>query len=352
MQQPSSLSIIRTKRTTDGIEPVVKRMRTQVFCIYERSRLPSVRYPALVDIDLTNRRHVEILKSDLPRRSKSDPLLFAITPGDRTSLVQARILGGSFVVSKPVQVDEIERCLARLAPADEEPEPEIPSVHHSITRTAEALETAMGALRAGKPLDIEPMSETCRAIVAAMQEVGIGRWLEGVRIHHEGTFQHCLLVAGVASAFAAAAKMNPRDTIALCLGALLHDIGKAVVPKEILDKPDKLTPVEYAIVKRHPVEAHDFLRSKSLASEAVLRLVRDHHEFLDGSGYPAGLSGDAIDGLTRCLTVCDIYSALVEERSYRPPATTREALKVLFGLARDGKIDLAAVRMLALVVDG
>ena len=100
-------------------------------------------------------------------------------------------------------------------------------------------------------------------------------------------------------------------------GAVLHDIGKISIPDAILDKPGPLTPEEYDVVKRHPLDGVRILEGlKSI--RAVLPLVRWHHERLDGAGYPDGLCGDQIPLLARILAVADVYDAVSSERTSLP----------------------------------
>jgi HD-GYP domain-containing protein (c-di-GMP phosphodiesterase class II) len=115
----------------------------------------------------------------------------------------------------------------------------------------------------------------------------------------------------------------------LAIGGLLHDMGKLSVPDAILQKPGPLDEDEFAQIRQHPVRGRELLDQLGGFDELVERLVGDHHERLDGQGYPNGLRGDAINLETRILTVCDVYDALVSPRVYRPAWTTEKALEIL-----------------------
>jgi HD-GYP domain-containing protein (c-di-GMP phosphodiesterase class II) len=117
----------------------------------------------------------------------------------------------------------------------------------------------------------------------------------------------------------------------LAIGGLLHDVGKLSVPDEILKKPGPLTDYEYAVVQCHPVLGEKLIAEVGGFSSQVRRLILDHHERLDGKGYPRGISGDEIDLPTRVLTVCDVYDALVSNRVYRKAWSREKA----FGLLHD-----------------
>ncbi|HEV2591958.1 MAG TPA: HD-GYP domain-containing protein, partial [Gaiellaceae bacterium] len=115
----------------------------------------------------------------------------------------------------------------------------------------------------------------------------------------------------------------------LAIGGLVHDIGKLSVPDGILQKPGALDEDEYAIVQRHPERGNKLLAELGGFSEGVRQLVLNHHERLDGRGYPRGLSGDDIDLDTRILTVCDVYDALISKRVYRDAWTHEDAMALL-----------------------
>jgi HD-GYP domain-containing protein (c-di-GMP phosphodiesterase class II) len=110
--------------------------------------------------------------------------------------------------------------------------------------------------------------------------------------------------------------------------ALLHDIGKLGVSNQILDKAGKLDNEEWQAVRRHPALGNIIL-SRISAFEGLARVARDHHEKLDGSGYPNGISGDAISIDTRIVTVADIFDALTAERPYRGPLPVNHALEIM-----------------------
>jgi putative two-component system response regulator len=110
--------------------------------------------------------------------------------------------------------------------------------------------------------------------------------------------------------------------------ALFHDLGKIVVPDSVLRKPGPLTAEERAIIEEHPVVGHDLL-SPMKTMRKTLPIVYHHHERLDGSGYPDGISGDAIPVTVRIVTVADIFDALTSTRAYREALRTETALEIL-----------------------
>ena len=134
--------------------------------------------------------------------------------------------------------------------------------------------------------------------------------------------------------------LKPGRLRILAAGGLLHDMGKLSVPDEILKKPASLSEDEYEVVKRHSEWGDELLARLGFPRE-VRRLVRDHHERLDGSGYPFGAYGDQLDLETRIIGACDVYDALISPRVYRGAWTHEQAIAFLrehAGVAFDARV--------------
>ena len=125
--------------------------------------------------------------------------------------------------------------------------------------------------------------------------------------------------------------MSGGELDGLRLAALIHDVGKISVPAEILSKPGRLTQNEFELIKVHAQAGHDVLQTVAF-EQPVARMVLQHHERLDGSGYPDGLSGDDILPGARVMAVADVYEAMTSHRPYRPGLPKEAALAEL----RDG----------------
>jgi HD-GYP domain-containing protein (c-di-GMP phosphodiesterase class II) len=114
----------------------------------------------------------------------------------------------------------------------------------------------------------------------------------------------------------------------LGLGLLVHDVGKLAVPPEILNKPGRLTDEEMAIMQTHAHAGVELLRPADL-SPISISVVRDHHERLDGSGYPEGLLGAQVQEFPRIAAVADVYDAVTSERVYKPAAPPHVGVRVI-----------------------
>lgn len=134
------------------------------------------------------------------------------------------------------------------------------------------------------------------------------------------------------------------------LGCILHDIGKIGIPEDILFKTENLSRNDFEIIKQHPVIGYEILKS-SAYFEHILPIVRSHHERLNGSGYPDGLSGDEISTLVRITSVADIYDAMTSNRVYRSGLTPERTLSTIEEEAKRGYWDIEIFRILSSLYD-
>jgi len=164
--------------------------------------------------------------------------------------------------------------------------------------------------------------------------------LSKLRNHDAYTFTHGVNVSVLAVAFGTALGIETPGLKELGLAGLFHDVGKTGVPDGILNKPGRLTPVEFERVKAHPALGQRLLAGYGLP-EDVLSGVTQHHEKYDGSGYPLGLRGEAVHPFGRILGVADVFDALTSRRSYKEAMLPTRALGVLYGMrGRDFPKDL------------
>ena len=303
----------------------------------------------LIDIDLRDISKVKTVKDNLPNRRRNQCTVVAIDRKSHFSEVQAHGLGATDLLKRPSDAQELTQILHRHfghATARERSGPGVASIA-SATAVLEGLFTT---LICDGTLQIKEISRAGDQVIDAIAEIGSGQWLNSVRNYHEGTFQHCLLVTGVATAFGLKLGMRRSDISKLTIAGLFHDIGKAQIPLEVLDKSGRLSDEEFSIIKSHPVVGHKYLSTQGEVAEDICDAVLHHHEYLDGSGYPDGLAGNQINDLTRILTICDVYGALIERRAYKAPQSLKLALEILTNMASEGKVEQNLVRALGYVM--
>lgn len=136
--------------------------------------------------------------------------------------------------------------------------------------------------------------------------------------HDNYTAGHNKRVASLAVQLGQTMKLSPKQLRALAQGGIVHDLGKLSIPKQILNKPGKLTDEERAVIEKHPTRGWNLAKKLGFMPEE-LAIIRYHHERWDGEGYPSKLAGDKIPLLARITAIADVYDALTSKRSYRDP---------------------------------
>jgi putative nucleotidyltransferase with HDIG domain len=158
---------------------------------------------------------------------------------------------------------------------------------------------------------------------------------------------HQKRTAKIASAIAQEMDFSKEQIKTIHVAGILHDIGKVTVPNEILSKPGKLTDLEMALIRAHPQVAYDILNTMELPWD-ISPIVLQHHERMDGSGYPKGLSGENITVGARILAVADVIEAMASHRPYRAALGIDKALEEISknkGVLYDAKVVDACLKL-------
>jgi HD-GYP domain-containing protein (c-di-GMP phosphodiesterase class II) len=165
------------------------------------------------------------------------------------------------------------------------------------------------------------------------------------------TYMHSVAVCAMMVGLAKQLGLDAEQTRLAGMAGLMHDLGKALMPMEVLNKPGKLTDAEFNIIKTHPSEGHRMLLTGSDVSPIVLDVCLHHHEKTDGSGYPKGLKADEISLFAKMGAVCDVYDAITSNRPYKLGWDPAESLRKMAEWASghfDGKVFQAFVKSLGI----
>ena len=296
-----------------------------------------------VDVALDDIATVQALRGALARlrSSPATPVHFVLRQHDIIAHALANALGATSISIETGTTAVPVGPSSSAAVAKDAPLTIGSEVEDDIASAAAGLSRIFGAAVARTAIPRSDLDESVAALLRSTREAGISRWVEIVRSYDDATYQHCLLVAGLTAAFAAQLGLTTGKQRMLVQAALLHDIGKARVPLETLNKAGPLTQIEQAQMRRHPTDGYYMLAGQGGMEPGVLDIVLHHHEMLDGSGYPGGLRREQIADVVRIVTICDIQAALIERRPYRKPMDADDAYGLL--LAMGGKLDATLV---------
>jgi HD-GYP domain-containing protein (c-di-GMP phosphodiesterase class II) len=145
------------------------------------------------------------------------------------------------------------------------------------------------------------------------------------------TYQHSVNVAVLSVVLGIHLQLNRGELYELTIGAILHDTGKMFIPTEIIKKPGKLTDEEYEIVKEHSLRGYEHLKKSPEISGLSRIIAKQHHEKVNGNGYPNSLVGDEINKLSKIVAITDVYDALTSDRPYRLAMSPNDALEYIMG---------------------
>jgi len=203
-------------------------------------------------------------------------------------------------------------------------------------QTRDYINQILNGVYHGNTPDIEKaqelVSELVKSIVTSPDTLVL---LTQLKSRDEYTAIHSMNVCVLSIAFGRYLGLPLDKLHTLGLGALLHDVGKMKIASNILQKPGKLTKEEASLMKAHAFLGSELLKNERGMTEEVLSIVKNHHERIDGSGYPMGLMGDRICQLTKIVSIVDVYDALTSDRAYKDGLTQTSALHKLYNIAKD-----------------
>ncbi len=273
----------------------------------------------------------------------------------------------SFVITDPADIDAIlassikEVWIDASKGLDVAPDEPVVTVAETEAQVDAELHKAAKAERRLAPIpvsaEIEQAAKICsqskRAVTSMFQEARMGKAvntagaqklveeisdsisrnagalisLARLKTADDYTYMHSVAVCALMIALAKQLGLDEEQTRKAGIAGLRHDLGKALMPIDVLNKPGKLTDEEFAIIKKHPEEGHKLLLASTGADEIALDVVLHHHEKTDGSGYPKGLKDSEISLFAKMGAVCDVYDAITSNRPYKNGWDPAESLR-------------------------
>ncbi|WP_412478239.1 HD-GYP domain-containing protein [Azonexus sp. IMCC34839] len=244
-------------------------------------------------------------------------------------------------VSKGIDVESTDQSTVEtLETAEEIPQPtpvvqekvsfsdEVARASKIVAKGKEAVVSMFQEARMGKAIEAEAAAPLVEEISnSVMRNPGALISLARLKTADDYTFMHSVAVCALMIALARQLGLDEQQTREAGMAGLLHDLGKAMMPLEVLNKPGKLTDEEFALIKTHPEEGYKLLLEGKGVTETIKDVCLHHHEKVDGTGYPKGLNGDTMSLFAKMGAVCDVYDAITSNRPYKAGWDPAESIK-------------------------
>lgn len=264
---------------------------------------------------------------------------------------------GETAVSESDSEEQVEAELREAVSSSRDVAPL--SVQEELARAAKICHQSKQAVlsmfqeaRMGKTVDTGGAKQLVQEITDSVtRNPGALISLARLKTADDYTYMHSVAVCAMMVALAKQLGLSEEETRSAGIAGLMHDLGKAAMPMDVLNKPGKLTDAEFAIIKKHPEEGYRLLQTGNAVDPMVLDVCLHHHEKVDGSGYPKGLKGEQISLFAKMGAVCDVYDAITSNRPYKSGWDPAESLRKMAEWASghfDGKVFQAFVKSLGI----
>jgi len=224
---------------------------------------------------------------------------------------------------------------------------DVKAARETIQKSVQVLENVFGRLPEGNAISVDQVEPVISSVSKSMDDnpavfISVTR----LKSKDEVTFLHSLSVSALMILFSRHLGLNEELVQTLGTAGLLHDVGKLEIPLEVLNKEGRLNEDEIQLIRDHPAKGHAILSRQEGMPEIVLDVCLNHHERIDGKGYPRQLSHGQISLHARLAAICDVYDAITSVRPYKAAWSAKEALAWM--LANEGHFDRRLVKKFAL----
>ena len=231
-----------------------------------------------------------------------------------------------------LQTERIQRSQTHAPSATRKDELRTAQNAHANARSL--TRSFMDDVRLGRAIDIKEVKATVSECVrSVLRNPDAMLWMSKLRDKDSYTSEHSLNVGLLAIAFGRHLGASEEDLNKLGMAGMLHDVGKMQTPQEVLLKEGRLTDEEFRLMRMHTQHGREILMSHSNIYQGTVDVAHNHHENLDGTGYPRGLKSSGITDFTRIISLCDVYDAITSDRVYKKGASSLNAFKIIHDLA-------------------
>lgn len=232
----------------------------------------------------------------------------------------------------------------------------LPAAKAAYSSAKGTVNNIMSGIRIGRMIDMNEARETVNHIVdGILQNKDALAWLTKIKDKDEYTAEHSLNVSILSATFARHLGHDETDIKKIALGGLLHDVGKAKIPIEVLNKEGRFTDEEFSIMKQHTVFGRNLLMSMPKRDHYVIDIAHSHHERMDGQGYPRKLTDSQIPYFAKVISIVDAYDAITSSRCYDKGRASMEALDIIYkcrGTQFDAELALEFIKCIGIYPPG
>lgn len=251
------------------------------------------------------------------------------SPGGGFFLTRGTVLNHSYIHRlRKLSIDSI--YVSTLSQTRLQNPPEDVITEKTRIQAIKKVQTSFKNFQMAPSIDIDELKQTAKTIIADLTHNQRNLLqINDIRLHDDYTFSHSVNVAVIATMLGRLCHYNNERLHDLTLSALLHDVGKIKIPLPILNKPINLSEAELETIQRHPDYGYNILINAKQFCALAAQVAQQHHEKLDGSGYPQQLSGNAINQEARIVAIADVYDALTSDRPYKKAYRPDIAYKIM-----------------------
>lgn len=207
---------------------------------------------------------------------------------------------------------------------------EIRRASKTLNRSKAAVMNMFADARLGKAVKTKSISKLVAQISDSVdKDASIILNIARLKRKDEYTFLHSVSVCALMISLARKLGLDPKTVQSMGMAGMLHDLGKIAIPEELLNKPAKLSDTEMALVRNHPQRGYEILAASGSVDNMALDVCLNHHEKMDGTGYPSRTKGEFLSLAARMAAICDVYDAITSQRSYNSPLPVGEALEMM-----------------------
>lgn len=256
------------------------------------------------------------------------PIIFTVMSAQESWINEANKISGLKCLERPFQIDQLLRTVTQQVNAHTEAQWDNiePIQRQALQQTLAFYNSIAEKVMNGEIFEFQEVTDSCNSLIEAVDNKNYHDILRALREHDDYTYVHSMRAATFLCAFGQAVGFKGDELNTLTTGGLLLDVGKTYIPYALLNKKDPLDDKEYQIIKKHVEYGIRFLNNVKDLPAGVAIIAAQHHEKIDGTGYPHGIEGLEFDKLARMSAIVDVFCAMTDHRIYKTAFSPEKTL--------------------------